>query len=144
MSSCIVSAAEAPSISWKQVCLFQASEQFYGCWLYKSNSSPFLVVRLLINSHSKNVRFNLRFPVRLISLQSLSQSLLHSAATLLHPPTPGKNMPHLPHESTEQGSSSCSKQWGCWEESLAVKTQSILQQWAGCSEKCSLGQKYYQ
>lgn len=95
MSSCIVSAAEASSISWKQVCLFQASEQFYICWWYKSNFSPFLVVTLLINSCSKNPRFNLCFPVRLISLQGLSQSLLHSAATLLRPSIPGQNMPHL-------------------------------------------------
>lgn len=109
MSSCIVSAAEASSISWKQVWLSQASEQLYECWWYKSNFSPFLVVRLLVNSRSEIPRFNLCFPVRLISLQGLSQSLLHSAASLLHPSIPGQNMTHLPHESTEQGSISCSK-----------------------------------
>lgn len=63
MSSCIVSAAEASSISWKQVCLFQASEQFYAGWWYKSNLSPFLEVGLLINSHSKNVSFTPCFPI---------------------------------------------------------------------------------
>lgn len=144
MSSCMGSGAEASSISWKQLCLSKASEQFYACWWYKSNFSPSLVVRLLINSCSKNPRSNLCFHIRLISLQGPSQSRLHSAATLLRPSIPGQNTPHLPHESTEQGSISCSKQGGSWEESLAVKTQSILQQWAGCSEKCSPGQKYYQ
>lgn len=81
MSCWIMSTAEISNISWKQVFLTSQWTVCVYSW-YKSNFSPFLVVSLLVKSHSKNARFNLRFPIRLISLQGLSQTLLRLFYTL--------------------------------------------------------------
>lgn len=89
------------------------------CLWYKSNFSPFLVVSLVVNSHSKNARFNLRFPIRLISLQGLSQTPLHSSATLNTLPLLVKTC-HTFHMSQQSRATPLT---ASWEESPAMLLQ---------------------